>query len=122
MRKPIIAGNWKMNKRLSEAKTFAELLIPLVNTINDCDIIIAPPFTYLAALNDILKSSSISLSAQTMSHELAGAFTGDISAIMINDCGCKYVIIGHSEQRHSMMMATRLDPSRPRRRGRMAGG
>ena len=100
MRKPIIAGNWKMNKRLSEAKTFAESLIPLVKTINDCDIIIAPPFTYLSTLDDILKSSSISLSAQTMSHELAGAFTGDISAVMITDCGCKYVIIGHSEQRH----------------------
>ena len=99
MRKPIIAGNWKMNKSLNEAKSFANTLLAQIKDIHDCEIIIAPPYTYLDAINQIIKNSSICLSAQTISNEIEGAFTGDISINMIKDCGCSHVIIGHSEQR-----------------------
>ncbi len=98
-RKPIIAGNWKMNNTSKEARDLAEKLIPLVSGVNNRDIVLAPPFTALPAVAVVIKGTGISLGAQNMSWEDKGAFTGEVSAEMLLDLGCKYVIIGHSERR-----------------------
>ncbi|HLE40848.1 MAG TPA: triose-phosphate isomerase [Nitrospirota bacterium] len=98
-RKPIIAGNWKMNKTSKEARDLAEKLVPLVSGVSNRDIVLAPPFTALPAVADVIKGKGIALGAQNMSWEDKGAFTGEISAEMLLDLGCKYVIIGHSERR-----------------------
>jgi triosephosphate isomerase len=98
-RKPIIAGNWKMNKTSAEAKDLASKLIPLVSGVKDRDIVLAPPFTALQAVGEAIKGTNISLSAQNMHWEDKGAYTGEVSAEMLLDLGCKYVIIGHSERR-----------------------
>ena len=99
MRKPFIAGNWKMNKTIGEACSLANELKRELADIDSCDIAICPPFTALSAVNDIISSSNIALGAQNLFWEKEGAFTGEISPAMIKDCGCKYVIIGHSERR-----------------------
>ncbi len=98
-RKPIIAGNWKMNKTAKEARELAGKLIPLVSGVNQRDIVLAPPFTALPAVAEVIKGTGIALGAQNMSWEDKGAFTGEVSAEMLLDLGCKYVIIGHSERR-----------------------
>ncbi len=98
-RKPIIAGNWKMNKSSAEARDLASKLIPLVAGVKDREIVLGPPFTALASVAETIKSSNIALSAQNMHWEDKGAFTGEISAEMLLDLRCKYVIIGHSERR-----------------------
>lgn len=98
-RKPIIAGNWKMNKTAAEAKDLASKLIPLVSGAKDRDIVLAPTFTSLQTVSEAIKGTNISLSAQNLHWEDKGAFTGEISAEMLLDLGCKYVIIGHSERR-----------------------
>ena len=98
-RKPIIAGNWKMNKTSSEARELAQKLIPLVSSVKDRDIVLAPPFTSLQAVAESIKGTNMTLSAQNLHWEDKGAFTGEISAEMLLDLGCKYVIIGHSERR-----------------------
>lgn len=98
-RKPIIAGNWKMNKTASEARDLATKLVPLVARAKDREVVLAPPFTALAAVADAIKSSPIALGGQNLHWEDKGAFTGEISAEMLLDLGCKYVIIGHSERR-----------------------
>ncbi len=98
-RRPIIAGNWKMNKTTAEARDLAAKLVPLVSQVTDRDIVLAPPFTALSAVADAIKGTSIALSAQNLFWEDKGAFTGEISTEMLLDLGCKYVIIGHSERR-----------------------
>jgi triosephosphate isomerase len=98
-RVPIIAGNWKMNKTATEARELAAKLVPLVSGIKDREIVLAPPFTALAAVAGAIKGTNISLAAQNLHGEDKGAFTGEISAEMLLDSGCKYVIIGHSERR-----------------------
>ncbi len=98
-RRPIIAGNWKMNKTSVEARDLAGKLKPLVSGVQDREIVLGPPFTALAAVADTIKGTNIALSAQNMHWEDKGAFTGEISAEMLLDLGCKYVIIGHSERR-----------------------
>lgn len=98
-RKPIIAGNWKMNKTTAEARDLAQKLVPLVSSAAGRDIVLAPPFTALQATAEAIKGTSIGLSAQNMHWEDKGAFTGEISAEMLLALGCKYVIIGHSERR-----------------------
>jgi len=98
-RKPIIAGNWKMNKTATEARDLASKLIPLVSGVKDRDIVLAPPFTSIPAVAGTIKGTNMSLSAQNLFWEEKGAFTGEISAEMLLDLGCKYVIIGHSERR-----------------------
>lgn len=98
MRKPIIAGNWKMNTTVSEAIPFTETLIKSYpNT--DIETIIAPPFTHLSTILALTKNTPIYCAAQTLSESKDGAYTGDISANMIHDLGCSHVIIGHSERR-----------------------
>ncbi len=98
-RKPIIAGNWKMNKTTAEARDLAAKLIPLVSSVKDREIVLGPAFTSLEAVSETIKGTNIVLAAQTMQWEDKGAFTGEISAEMLLDLGCKYVIIGHSERR-----------------------
>jgi len=99
MRKPIIAGNWKLNKTSHEAIILvSELKRDLVD-IEGVDIVLCPPFTALADVGDSLTDTNIALGAQNIFWEDAGAFTGEISGAMLKDLGVAYVIIGHSERR-----------------------
>ena len=99
MRRPVIAGNWKMYKTQAEARTYFAALAPLVAGSTHCDIIVAPPFTALAAALEAAKGTSISIAAQNMHWETEGAFTGEVSAGMLLAAGCRVVIIAHSERR-----------------------
>jgi triosephosphate isomerase len=99
MRRPVIAANWKMNMKIEEAQAFLDELIPLVWNERDADIVIAPPFTALYAMANLLKITNIGLAAQDLFYEDKGAYTGEISPVMLTDIGCSYVIIGHSERR-----------------------
>lgn len=98
-RRPVIAGNWKMNTTPSEGGWLAEELTKLLPHTDGVDVIIAPPYTHLFPVNEIIKDGPIRLAAQNMYFENSGAFTGEISAQMLKDIGCEYVIIGHSERR-----------------------
>jgi len=98
-RRPLIAGNWKMYKTCSEAAETAAQLAALVAKATDVDIMIAPPFTALAPVSDVVKKSLVLLGAQNLYWEKEGAYTGQISAAMLVSAGCQYVIIGHSERR-----------------------
>lgn len=100
MRKKIIAGNWKMNNNLSEAvKLVSDLKLELEGKEINTEVIVAPPFTSLEAVNSLLKGTKIKLAAQNMHPSDSGAFTGEISASMLKSVGCSYVILGHSERR-----------------------
>ena len=94
-----IAANWKMNKTVNETKDFIESFIPMVKDVTDIDLVIAPPFTSLDAASRALKGSNIELAAQNTFWEEKGAYTGEISPLMVVDAGCRHVIIGHSERR-----------------------
>jgi triosephosphate isomerase len=100
MRKPVIAGNWKMYKTVGDSVATAVALKPLVANANHCEVVIAPVFTALKTVADRLEGSNIKLAAQNCSTETAeGAHTGEITASMLRDVGAGYVIIGHSERR-----------------------
>jgi triosephosphate isomerase len=99
MRRPIIAGNWKMNKTVSEAVDLVRQSKVLVADIRDIDIVVAPTFTALHAVSREINGSNIELAAQDVFWETSGAYTGEISPTMLKDAGCRYVIIGHSERR-----------------------
>jgi triosephosphate isomerase len=100
MRKPVIAGNWKMYKLLDEAVQTALALKPLVANANHCEVVIAPVFTALKTVADRLEGSNIRVAAQDCATQNGfGAHTGEVAASMIKDVGCSYVIIGHSERR-----------------------
>lgn len=98
MRKPIIAGNWKMNKTPDEAAALINDLKPLVASAQ-AEVVVCPPATDLAAAAAALAGSNISLGAQNMDYHDSGAYTGEVSADMLLGLGVKYVIIGHSERR-----------------------
>ena len=100
MRRPVIAGNWKMFKTVAETRAFFSAFKPLVASTTHCDIVVAPTFTSLAAAAEAASGSNIAISAQNMHFEKQGAFTGEVSAAMIVEAGCRYVILGHSERRH----------------------
>ena len=100
MRRPIIAGNWKMNKTVQESIDIAVGLKRKFYTFAEADIVICPPFTALSKVNDEILDSSIMLGAQDIYWEEKGAFTGEIAPGMLKDAGCRYVIVGHSERRH----------------------
>ena len=99
MRTPIIAGNWKLNNTISEAVELITGIKRLVADTTDVEIIVAPTFTALAAVYEVIQESNISLAAQDVYWENSGAFTGEISPPMLKDVRCEYVIIGHSERR-----------------------
>jgi triosephosphate isomerase len=98
MRKPLIAGNWKMNKTESEAISLVRKLIQGVKSLTAVEVLICPPFTSISQLNKLLVSSPILLGAQNISEQESGAFTGEISAEMAAEF-CTHVILGHSERR-----------------------
>ncbi len=98
-RKPFIAGNWKMYKTRDQAVETAKALKRLVSSVEEVDIMIAPSFTSLFPVFNIIENTNIILAAQNISAEKEGAFTGEISAEMLISCGCQCVIIGHSERR-----------------------
>ncbi|HEV2299438.1 MAG TPA: triose-phosphate isomerase [Candidatus Acidoferrales bacterium] len=99
MRRPVIAGNWKMYKTQAEACAFFKAFKPLVASTNHCDIIVAPPFTALTAAVEATKGTAISIAAQDAHWEREGAFTGEVSVRMVAEAGCRAVILGHSERR-----------------------
>ncbi len=99
LRIPLIAGNWKMFKTAAEARETAAQLIQLVDDVKNVEIMIAPPFTSLSVVAEIIQNSRIGLGAQNLHWAKEGAFTGEISASMLVSAGCEYVIIGHSERR-----------------------
>ena len=100
MRKPIIGGNWKMNKTLKEAIDLAEELVLSLKDYDPVEVVIFPPFTCLHEVHKIVEGTSIRLGAQNMFWEEKGAYTGEISPSMLVDVGCSYVILGHSERRN----------------------
>ncbi|HEX9739265.1 MAG TPA: triose-phosphate isomerase [Ignavibacteriaceae bacterium] len=100
MRKNVIAGNWKMNNDLSESQNLiTRLTSGLSNLKINCDVIICPPYTSLSEANSLIKNTIVKLGAQNVYHEDNGAYTGEISPLMLKSVGCEYVIIGHSERR-----------------------
>lgn len=99
MRKPMIAGNWKLHKTISEATSLVSELIPAVASNQNVEIVVAPVYTALAKVAEALAGSNIKLAAQNCYPEPQGAFTGEVSPLLLKDAGCKYVIIGHSERR-----------------------
>ena len=98
MRKPIIAGNWKMNKTVEEAKALVAELIPLVKDAK-CDVVVCPPYVCLPAVVEAVKGTNIGVGAQNIHFEEKGAYTGEVAPDMLRSLGVQYVIIGHSERR-----------------------
>ena len=98
-RKTIIAGNWKMNKTLSETRAFAEELKPLIGKPKWCEVVLCVPSVNLQAAVRLFKESRVAIGAETCHYESHGAFTGEVSPEMLKEIGVKYVIIGHSERR-----------------------
>jgi triosephosphate isomerase (TIM) len=100
MRKPVIAGNWKMYKTVSDSVATALALKPLVANANHCEVVISPVFTALKSVVDRLEGSNVHVSAQNCATaQKEGALTGEIAAFMVRDAGCSHVIVGHSERR-----------------------
>jgi triosephosphate isomerase len=99
VRRPLIAGNWKMHKTGNEAVDFVNALKHMVADVTDVDIMVAPAFTALTQLSGALHGTNIGLGAQNLHWEPQGAYTGEISTAMLQSAGCRYVIIGHSERR-----------------------
>ena len=99
MRKPVMAGNWKMFKTRAETRAFFAAFKPLVVAVKDREIVIAPPFTALADAVEAARGSAIAIAAQNMYWAPEGAFTGEVSAPMLVETGCRAVIIAHSERR-----------------------
>jgi len=101
MYKKLVAGNWKMNKTIKEAKEFFNKLKEKLkdHDFDKVGVLVAPPFTALYVVSEILKDTQIRLGAQNMHWEDKGAFTGEISPEMLKEIGVEYVIIGHSERR-----------------------
>jgi triosephosphate isomerase len=98
MRKPFVAGNWKMNKTVAEARQLVSELVPGLQSIEAVDKVLCPPFTSLLAVAALLEGTDIGLGAQNMHWELSGAFTGEVSPSMVAEL-CSYIILGHSERR-----------------------
>jgi triosephosphate isomerase (TIM) len=100
MRHPFIAGNWKMTQNRASAVALAEGVAKATAGIEGVDLAVCPPSCYLDVVGRAIAGSKVALGAQNMYYEKEGAFTGEISASMLCDLGCRYVILGHSERRH----------------------
>jgi triosephosphate isomerase len=98
MRKPFVAGNWKMHKTVAEARQLVSELVPGLQSIQAVDKVLCPPFISLVAVAALLEGTDIGLGAQNMHWELSGAYTGEVSPPMVAEI-CRYVILGHSERR-----------------------
>ncbi|MEG2176500.1 MAG: triose-phosphate isomerase [Oscillibacter sp.] len=98
-RKTIIAGNWKMNKTLSETRNYADEIRPLLGKPKWCEVVLCVPFVNLQAAVRLFKDSRIAIGAENCHYEQSGAYTGEVTAEMLKEIGVKYVIIGHSERR-----------------------
>ncbi|MBN1555133.1 MAG: triose-phosphate isomerase, partial [Phycisphaerae bacterium] len=99
-RRKFIAGNWKMNTTKDSGVALATGLKDTIGDIDAMDLAVIPPSVYIPAIVDAVAGSTIAVGAQNMYFEDSGAYTGEISAAMIQDVGCKYVLLGHSERRH----------------------
>ena len=99
MRQKIIAGNWKMNKTPGESVGLAQAIKAACAKVPKAKVVVCPPFTALAAVSGVVRGSAVALGAQNMHWEKSGAYTGEVSAAMLLDLGCSYVILGHSERR-----------------------
>jgi triosephosphate isomerase len=101
-RRKLVAGNWKMNTTLAEAKALGRAVADGCRTEKRVDVAVCPPYPWLITVAEELKGSPVALGAQDVSFEKKGAFTGEVSPAMLRECGCTYVIIGHSERRHGL--------------------
>lgn len=99
MRRPIVAGNWKMNGTQSEAATLIDGILAGRDSVKNAEVVVCPPFTLIAVVADALNGSGIGYGAQTLNVNDVGAYTGEVSGPMLQDLGCTYVIVGHSERR-----------------------
>jgi len=99
MRTPVIAGNWKMHKTVPEARALARAIRAEAGEVSDREVVLAPPYTALAAVAEEIRGSRLELAAQDVHWEPKGAFTGEISIPMLEDSGCSLAIVGHSERR-----------------------
>ena len=98
-RRPMIAGNWKMNLTIDESVDLVKAIASDTGDIEEVDVLVAPPFTAILAVREAIRDSKIFLSGQNMHAEVSGAYTGEISGKMLKDVGCTHVILGHSERR-----------------------
>jgi len=99
MRRPLVAGNWKLNGSRAENTRLITGMMAQLDNEPACEVVVCPPFVYLDQVGGMLVDSCIELGAQNLSAEASGAYTGEVSAAMLSDAGCRYVIIGHSERR-----------------------
>ncbi|QPL47547.1 triose-phosphate isomerase [Halomonas sp. A40-4] len=99
MIQPIVIGNWKMNGNLLANETLLEALLSSLEKLEDVQVAVCPPLPYLAQVAQHLKDNPVALGAQTLNEHEAGAHTGEVSAAMLKDLGCQYVLVGHSERR-----------------------
>ncbi len=99
MRKPLIVGNWKMNKTVTESIALIKDLLDLIKGYQETEVVICPPFTSLWVARELIEGSNIFLGAQNVYFQNEGPYTGEISARMLQNIGCSYVILGHSERR-----------------------
>ena len=97
---PIIGGNWKMNTGLESGMSLASCVVDGVEACDSCEVVVYPPYPFLQAVESVVDASNVYLGAQNMWHEASGAFTGEISALMLKEAGVSSVLIGHSERRH----------------------
>ncbi|HXV76329.1 MAG TPA: triose-phosphate isomerase [Candidatus Polarisedimenticolaceae bacterium] len=98
-RRPIVAANWKMNGALAEARALARGVLERLAGFTAADVVLCPPFTALAEVARVIAGSPVALGAQHLHWERRGAFTGEVSAEMLRDVGCRFVLVGHSERR-----------------------
>jgi triosephosphate isomerase len=99
MRRPLVAGNWKMNGSLESVRSLLDGIKQGVGDVKAAEVAVCPPAIYIPEVEELLRDSTIAWGGQDLSTESSGAFTGEIAAEMLNDFGCKYVIVGHSERR-----------------------
>jgi triosephosphate isomerase len=99
MRKPLVAGNWKMHGSRTENATLVRALLDRLPAEGAAEVMVCPPFVYLLETGRLLKDSAVALGAQSLCAEAQGAFTGEVSGAMLRDVGCRYVLVGHSERR-----------------------